>query len=43
MEGIRFAALGDGGSGGDPQNRAQNPDELLGKLLRLDPRPDPTR
>src|SRR5256886_6023798 len=28
--------MGDGGSGGDPQNRAQNPDSLLGKLLRID-------
>jgi glucose/arabinose dehydrogenase len=30
--------MGDGGSGGDPENRAQNPDSLLGKLLRLDVR-----
>ena len=30
-----YAALGDGGSGGDPQNVAQNPDILLGKMLRL--------
>jgi glucose/arabinose dehydrogenase len=28
--------LGDGGSGGDPGNRAQNPDSLLGKMLRID-------
>ena len=28
--------MGDGGSGGDPENRAQNPDQRLGKLLRLD-------
>jgi glucose/arabinose dehydrogenase len=28
--------MGDGGSGGDPENRAQNLDDLLGKLLRLD-------
>src|SRR2546428_1021582 len=28
--------MGDGGSGGDPQNRAQNRDSLLGKLLRID-------
>ena len=28
--------MGDGGSGGDPENRAQNPAELLGKLLRID-------
>jgi glucose/arabinose dehydrogenase len=31
--------LGDGGSAGDPQNRAQNLSTLLGKLLRIDPRP----
>src|SRR4051812_16856727 len=31
-----FIGLGDGGSGGDPGNRAQNPDELLGKILRID-------
>lgn len=31
-----YIAMGDGGSGGDPDNRAQNKDELLGKLLRLD-------
>jgi glucose/arabinose dehydrogenase len=36
-DGGLYAGMGDGGSGGDPQNRAQNPDELLGKLLRLDP------
>ena len=28
--------MGDGGSSGDPQNRAQNPAELLGKILRID-------
>ncbi len=28
--------LGDGGSGGDPQNRASDPGNLLGKLLRID-------
>src|SRR4029079_13013777 len=27
-----------GGSGGDPENRAQNPGTLLGKLFRLDVR-----
>jgi glucose/arabinose dehydrogenase len=35
-DGFLYAALGDGGSGGDPDNRAQNPAELLGKMLRLD-------
>jgi glucose/arabinose dehydrogenase len=31
-----YIGLGDGGSGGDPQKRAQNPSELLGKMLRID-------
>ena len=31
-----YIGMGDGGSGGDPQNRAQSPDSLLGKLLRID-------
>ena len=29
--------LGDGGSGGDPRGYSQNPEALLGKMLRLDP------
>src|SRR5690606_35061779 len=29
-------AMGDGGSGGDPQNYSQNKNSLLGKMLRLD-------
>ena len=35
-DGYLYIALGDGGSGGDPQNRAQNPLTLLGKMLRID-------
>lgn len=35
-DGYLYIGMGDGGSGGDPQNRAQNPDVLLGKILRLD-------
>lgn len=35
---LLFFATGDGGSGGDPPNNAQNEDVLLGKLLRIDPR-----
>jgi glucose/arabinose dehydrogenase len=31
-----YNPTGDGGSGGDPQERAQNLNELLGKLLRID-------
>jgi glucose/arabinose dehydrogenase len=33
-----YFGTGDGGSGGDPPNNAQNPHKLLGKLLRIDPR-----
>jgi glucose/arabinose dehydrogenase len=36
--GALIVGLGDGGSAGDPGNRAQNLGELLGKLLRIDPR-----
>jgi glucose/arabinose dehydrogenase len=32
-----YFGTGDGGSGGDPPNNAQNPHKLLGKLLRIDP------
>jgi len=35
-EGYLYIATGDGGSAGDPGNRAQNPLELLGKMLRID-------
>jgi glucose/arabinose dehydrogenase len=35
---LLYIGFGDGGSGGDPQNRAQNLDTLLGKILRIDPR-----
>ena len=35
-DGFLYIGLGDGGSGGDPQHRAQNPQELLGKMLRID-------
>jgi glucose/arabinose dehydrogenase len=35
-DGYLYVGLGDGGSAGDPGNRAQNPDELLGKILRID-------
>ncbi|MBU6159812.1 MAG: PQQ-dependent sugar dehydrogenase [Myxococcales bacterium] len=34
-DGWLYVGLGDGGSGGDPQNRAQNMATPLGKLLRL--------
>ena len=32
-----YFGTGDGGSGGDPPNNAQNRQSLLGKLLRIDP------
>ncbi|NTU71435.1 MAG: PQQ-dependent sugar dehydrogenase [Coriobacteriia bacterium] len=35
-DGYLYIGMGDGGSGGDPGNRAQNPDVLLGKILRID-------
>ena len=31
-----YIGLGDGGSGNDPENRAQDPTTLLGKFLRID-------
>lgn len=34
-----YVGLGDGGSGGDPENRAQDLGTLLGKILRIDPNP----
>jgi glucose/arabinose dehydrogenase len=37
--GLLFIGPGDGGAGRDPPNNAQNPDSLLGKLLRIDPVP----
>ena len=35
-DGYLYIGLGDGGSGGDPMNNAQNPNTLLGKMLRID-------
>lgn len=37
-DGFLYVGTGDGGAGGDPENRAQNMDSLLGKMLRLDVR-----
>jgi glucose/arabinose dehydrogenase len=39
LDDLLYLGTGDGGSGGDPPNNAQNRDSLLGKLLRIDPRP----
>jgi uncharacterized repeat protein (TIGR03806 family) len=38
-DGYLYIAFGDGGSGGDPQNNAQTPANLLGSLLRIDVSP----
>jgi glucose/arabinose dehydrogenase len=39
-DGLLYIATGDGGSGGDPPNNAQNLNVLLGKMLRIDPSVD---
>ena len=36
-----YIGMGDGGAGGDPKNYAQNRNELLGKVLRIDVDPHP--
>ncbi|ESU23729.1 hypothetical protein FEDK69T_11340 [Flavobacterium enshiense DK69] len=35
-DGYLYIGMGDGGGAGDPENRAQNINELLGKMLRID-------
>ncbi|MEM9823318.1 MAG: PQQ-dependent sugar dehydrogenase, partial [Bacteroidota bacterium] len=35
-DGMLYIGMGDGGSGGDPNCRAQQPTSLLGKILRID-------
>jgi glucose/arabinose dehydrogenase len=35
-DGLLYIGMGDGGSGGDPENHAQNLSSLLGKLLKID-------
>jgi len=34
-DGLLYIGMGDGGSGGDPENRAQNLSQRLGKLLKI--------
>lgn len=35
-DGYLYIGMGDGGDSGDPNNNAQNPQSLLGKMLRID-------
>jgi glucose/arabinose dehydrogenase len=39
-DGLLYAGFGDGGGGGDPNENAQNLGRILGKLIRIDPRPE---
>jgi len=39
-DGYLYAGFGDGGGGGDPDENAQNLSRSLGKLFRIDPRPN---
>ncbi len=39
-DGYLYLGIGDGGGGGDPDGFGQNPDALLGKLIRIDVDPE---
>src|SRR3954471_11325094 len=39
-DGMLYAAFGDGGAGGDPDENAQNLGRMLGKMIRIRPNPD---
>ena len=39
-DGMLYAGFGDGGGGGDPDENAQNLSRILGKMIRIDPRPN---
>jgi glucose/arabinose dehydrogenase len=39
-DGYLYAGFGDGGGQGDPDRNGQDLSQLLGKLIRIDPRPD---
>lgn len=41
-DGMLWIGLGDGGGGNDPQDNAQSTGTLLGKMLRIDPKPSIT-
>jgi glucose/arabinose dehydrogenase len=42
-DGLLYTTIGDGGSGGDPENRSQNPSSPFGKLLTFNVNQRPAR